>query len=117
MELEEVAAAQPNRFHLWYTLEWPKDNGWRYSSGFISEDMIREHMPAPGEDTMILMCGPPRMILLNFPNLDKLNYSQEGRFVYWVHVYFASTENIPYISGTKGIISLSIEKDISLTIL
>ena len=59
-------------------------SGWKYSSGFISDEMIKEHLPPPGDDTLILMCGPPPMI--NFaclPNLDKLNYSPAQRFAYW----------------------------------
>ncbi|KAI1893093.1 hypothetical protein AGOR_G00140330 [Albula goreensis] len=32
---------------------------WDFSQGFINADMIQEHLPAPGEDSLILMCGPP----------------------------------------------------------
>ena len=32
-ELEEVAEQQPNRFHLWYTVDRPKDN-WKYRYSF-----------------------------------------------------------------------------------
>ncbi|CAG2166948.1 unnamed protein product [Oppiella nova] len=81
-ELEEVAKEQPNRFHLWYTVDRPETD-WKYSSGFINSDMIREHLPAPADDTCILMCGPPPMI--NFacnPNLDKLGHPNNKRFVY-----------------------------------
>ena len=56
---------------------------WQYSSGFINDEMIKEHMPPPGDDTLVFMCGPPPMI--NFaciPNLDKLGYDPQGRFSY-----------------------------------
>lgn len=56
---------------------------WKYSKGFISADMIKDHLPPPGDDTLILMCGPPAMI--NFaclPNLDKLGYTPKMRFAY-----------------------------------
>jgi len=81
-ELEEVKAEHPERFHLWYTLDRPEEN-WQYSSGFINDEMIKEHMPPPGDDTLVFMCGPPPMI--NFaciPNLDKLGYDPQGRFSY-----------------------------------
>lgn len=55
--------------------------GWPYSSGFINDTMIKDHMPAPGPDTQILMCGPPPMI--NFaciPNLEKLGYTPDMYF-------------------------------------
>ncbi|KAK2152216.1 hypothetical protein LSH36_337g05035 [Paralvinella palmiformis] len=81
-ELDEIAKAQPDRFKLWYTLDKPEE-GWEYGSGFITEDMIKEHLPAPGSDTLILMCGPPPMIKFACnPNLDKLNYPAELRFAY-----------------------------------
>jgi len=81
-ELEEIAAEHPDRFHLWYTLDRPGE-AWGYSSGFINDTMIREHLPPPGEDTFILMCGPPPMV--NFacqPNLDKLGYQKRDCFAY-----------------------------------
>ena len=57
--------------------------GWRYSEGFINADMIKEHLPPPADDTIVVMCGPPPMI--NFackPNLDSLGYSAESQFAY-----------------------------------
>lgn len=81
-ELEEVVKNHPSRFKLWYTVDRPSD-GWKYSSGFVSAEMISEHLYPPGEDTLVLMCGPPPMI--NFacqPNLDKLGYSTNMRFSY-----------------------------------
>lgn len=56
---------------------------WKYSSGFINEEMIEKHLFPPSSDTIVLMCGPPPMI--NFaciPNLDKLGYNKELYFAY-----------------------------------
>ncbi|GAB6029997.1 NADH-cytochrome b5 reductase 2 [Chamberlinius hualienensis] len=81
-ELEEIKDTYPDRFHLWYTLDNPPEN-WSHSNGFVNADMIKDHLPAPSEETLILMCGPPPMI--NFaciPNLDKLGYSAKNRFAY-----------------------------------
>merc|ERR1719233_66006 len=81
-ELEEIAAAHGDQFKLHYTLDRPSD-GWKYSKGFISADMISENLPAPADDTLIIMCGPPPMI--NFacnPNLHKLGYPDNMRFAY-----------------------------------
>ncbi|CAJ0953217.1 unnamed protein product [Ranitomeya imitator] len=56
---------------------------WDYSQGFVNEDMIRSFMPPPGDDVLILMCGPPPMIQYAInPSLDKLNYPQDRRFAY-----------------------------------
>ena len=49
----------------------PAAHNWSYSSGFIDEAMVRNHLPAPGPKTYIFCCGPPPMI--NFackPNLE-----------------------------------------------
>lgn len=76
-ELEEVTNKFPDQFKLWYTLDRPEP-GWKYSSGFINEEIIRDHLFAASDDTITLMCGPPPMI--NFacqPNLEKLGHSKD----------------------------------------
>ena len=58
-------------------------SGWEYSQGFINEDMVREHLPPPSDDTLILMCGPPPMIQFACtPNLDKVGPSSSNRFTF-----------------------------------
>lgn len=79
-ELDELATNHSDRFSVWYTVDRPPEN-WKYSSGFISDQMIKEHLTPPSEDSVVLMCGPPPMI--NFactPNLDKLAYDPKNRF-------------------------------------
>lgn len=56
---------------------------WDYSQGFISEDMVRDHLPPPSEDTFILMCGPPPMIQFACnPNLDRVGHASSNRFTF-----------------------------------
>lgn len=56
---------------------------WEYSKGFISEDMVREHLPLPSNETLILMCGPPPMIQFACnPNLDKVGHADSRRFTF-----------------------------------
>ena len=50
------------RFDFWYTLDRPPEEGWEYSSGFIDQSMVEEHLPPVGPDTQIIMCGPPPMV-------------------------------------------------------
>jgi cytochrome-b5 reductase len=38
--LESLQQQHPNRFRLWYTLDRPPQD-WKYSSGFINEEMIK----------------------------------------------------------------------------
>lgn len=55
--------------------------GWEYSQGFVNQEMIRDHLPPPQDDVLILMCGPPPMIQYAcIPNLDKLGYTKDMRF-------------------------------------
>lgn len=81
-ELDDIAKRHPNKLKLWYTVDTSSE-GWPYSTGYISTDMIEKHMFPPSSDTIVLMCGPPPMI--NFactPNLDKLGYDSKLRFAY-----------------------------------
>ncbi|XP_076969988.1 NADH-cytochrome b5 reductase 2 isoform X2 [Tamandua tetradactyla] len=81
-ELEETSRMYPNQFNLWYTLDRPP-TGWKYSSGFISDDMIKEHLPPPGRSILILVCGPPPLIqTAALPNLEKLGYTKDMIFIY-----------------------------------
>nr|XP_021154918.1 NADH-cytochrome b5 reductase 2 [Columba livia] len=81
-ELEDIAKRHPDQFTLWYTLDRPPQD-WKYSSGFITADMIKAHLPSPGSETLILMCGPPPMIQFAcLPNLDKLGYPESSTFAY-----------------------------------
>lgn len=58
-------------------------SGWSYSSGFVTCDMIRDNLPAPSSDVLIVLCGPPAMIQnACLPNLDKLGHKKENVFAY-----------------------------------
>lgn len=103
-ELEEVANKHGDQFKLWYTLDTPPEGkfvyflfmmlyllrffsfsvlGWKYSSGFINADMLKEHIIPPGPDTLVVMCGPPPMVnYACIPNLDKLGYNKDLYFAY-----------------------------------
>ncbi|KAA8498335.1 Nitrate reductase NADH 2 [Porphyridium purpureum] len=79
-ELDAWAREHAN-FHLYHTVAAvPEGESWDQGVGFINEDMIREHLPAPaGGDVYIGMCGPPPMI--NFaclPNLDKVGHAKDN---------------------------------------
>ncbi|NWZ01987.1 NB5R3 reductase, partial [Loxia curvirostra] len=79
-ELDEIHAQNPTRFKCWYTLDTVPEN-WDYSQGFVNQEMIRDHLPPPQNDVLILMCGPPPMIQYAcIPNLDKLGYAKDMRF-------------------------------------
>lgn len=81
-EIEDIAREHPTRFSFMYTIDRPSDS-WQYESGFISKDMCASHLPVPGDDTMILICGPPPMVKFAcLPNLEAIGHTAERIFVY-----------------------------------
>lgn len=81
-ELDDLAKEHPTRFRVWYTVDRPPVM-WSYSSGFINDSMIKENLFPPGDDSAVLLCGPPPMI--NFaciPNLEKLEYDPANRLLF-----------------------------------
>jgi cytochrome-b5 reductase len=80
--LEEQATKHPDRFKLWYTIDRPTET-WKYSSGFINDQMIKDHLFEPSDDNLVLMCGPPPMVnYACLPALEKLGYNMERTFAY-----------------------------------
>ncbi|XP_051124637.1 nitrate reductase [NADH]-like [Andrographis paniculata] len=75
-ELDSWAEKFPDRVKVWYVIEKSiKEEEWKYSLGFITENILREHIPASPEDALALACGPPPMLQFAVnPNLEKMGY-------------------------------------------
>ncbi|XP_008794525.2 nitrate reductase [NADH]-like [Phoenix dactylifera] len=76
-ELDGWAREHPDQLKVWYVVgEAKRNEEWRYSTGFVTESILREHIPMGGsEDTLALACGPPPMIQFAvLPSLEKMNY-------------------------------------------
>mmetsp|Transcript_47258 Transcript_47258/g.145547 ORF Transcript_47258/g.145547 Transcript_47258/m.145547 type:complete len:330 (+) Transcript_47258:80-1069(+) len=74
--LEEAARTSGGRFALHYTLDFPPE-GWKHKAGFITAEMIKECLPGPSDETLVLMCGPPPMIEFACKkNLEALGYAK-----------------------------------------
>lgn len=72
--LDELAKKSQGRFRVIYTLDFPPV-GWSHRQGFITTDMIKECLPGPSPETLVLMCGPPPMIQFACKkNLEALQY-------------------------------------------
>ncbi|KAJ4834618.1 hypothetical protein Tsubulata_014935 [Turnera subulata] len=68
-------AKEHERLKVWYVVQESVKEGWQYSVGFITENILREHVPEGSDDTLALACGPPPMIQFAVqPNLEKMNY-------------------------------------------
>mmetsp|Transcript_14866 Transcript_14866/g.25718 ORF Transcript_14866/g.25718 Transcript_14866/m.25718 type:complete len:318 (-) Transcript_14866:201-1154(-) len=74
--LDDLARNSKGRFKLYYTLDFPPAN-WQHKKGFITTDMIKECLPPPAADTIMLMCGPPPMVEFACKkNLEALGYEK-----------------------------------------
>ena len=51
-ELEAVQTEHPDRFKLWYTVDRPGE-GWQYSSGFVSAEIIQKTLFPPSGDNLV----------------------------------------------------------------
>ena len=65
-ELERAVAAGKGQFRLWYTVDKlpaARDEArWKYSTGFVTKDLLAKHLPPPAKDTVILLCGPKPLV-------------------------------------------------------
>ncbi|DAZ96533.1 TPA: hypothetical protein N0F65_011210 [Lagenidium giganteum] len=78
-ELDAMAANHDN-VHVWYTIDRAEE-GWKYSVGYVTADMIKEHLPAAGPDVQVFMCGPPPMLKFAvLPALEQLGFTPNMHF-------------------------------------
>uniref|UniRef100_A0ACD5VSS5 Uncharacterized protein n=1 Tax=Avena sativa TaxID=4498 RepID=A0ACD5VSS5_AVESA len=78
-ELDSMAQEYPDRFKIYYVLNQPPEV-WNGGVGFVSQEMIKTHCPAPAEDIQILRCGPPPMNKAMAAHLEELGYTKEMQF-------------------------------------
>lgn len=76
---KELEALPKARFHLWLMLDRPP-SGWAQGSGYITEETLKQHLPAPDADTMVFNCGPPGMIKSAADKLVTLGFSESQFF-------------------------------------
>lgn len=90
-ELDEMAKKHAN-FRVHYVLEKPP-KGWTGDVGYVTENVVKKHMPAPASDSIVFVCGPPPMVAaISGPKapdytqgevdgiLKKLNYNKDQVF-------------------------------------
>ena len=64
-------------FHCYHVLEQPP-TGWSQGVGRITDDVLRRHLPPPGPETVIFLCGPPPMVNPLEATLKGLGYSEQA---------------------------------------
>ena len=74
-ELDEMMMKHEN-FKVHYAINEVKNLNfpWDGSVGLINPSIISQHLPKPGSDTKILICGPPPMNKAMAANLESLGY-------------------------------------------
>ncbi|KAF9897381.1 NADH-cytochrome b5 reductase [Lobosporangium transversale] len=73
-ELDLLSKKHP-QFQVYYVLNMPPE-GWTGGVGFVNQEMIKEHMPAPADDIKILLCGPPPMVSAMAKITQDLGYAK-----------------------------------------
>ncbi|KAJ5692022.1 Cytochrome b5 [Penicillium macrosclerotiorum] len=76
-ELETFARRYPKNFKLWYMLDSAPED-WAYGTGYVDQTVLRAHLPGPGPDTKIMLCGPPGMVSATKKNLAALGFQKPG---------------------------------------
>lgn len=76
-ELETFARRYPKNFKLWFMLDHPPES-WQYGSGFVTADVMKARLPAPGEQNKIMLCGPPGMVAASKKALESLRFKAPG---------------------------------------
>jgi len=66
---------EDKRFRIYYVLNNPPEK-WNGGVGFVTAEMIKEHLPAPASDIKILICGPPPMVSAMKKATESLGYQK-----------------------------------------
>lgn len=72
-------AEEHSNFKVWYVLSQPPEDvgSWKYSTGYITEDIVKQRLPSGSSETAAFLCGPPPMIQCAcLPNLEKTGYNK-----------------------------------------
>ncbi|GAX25147.1 cytochrome-b5 reductase [Fistulifera solaris] len=86
-ELEHLQQQYPQHFSLWYTLDRPPTQGWKYSTGFISPEMVQQHLVFAEDtnktQTQFFLCGPAPMIKFAcLPALEQAGYNKDNWVIF-----------------------------------
>jgi cytochrome-b5 reductase len=75
-EWERAVREHPN-FHCYHVLDQPPAR-WSGGIGRVTADILRQHLPAPGPNTCIFLCGPPPMVDALETTLKQLGHAEQA---------------------------------------
>ncbi|GLC37614.1 hypothetical protein PLESTF_001642100 [Pleodorina starrii] len=63
-KIDALVAAHPDRLKVYYVVDKPSWGGvfWRGGVGYITRDLLKQKMPQPSRDSLVMVCGPPGMM-------------------------------------------------------
>ena len=64
---------------MFYTLDQAAED-WRGGIGYVTADMIKEHIEPPADDVLVVRCGPPLMNKAVRQHLTALGYTRDMQF-------------------------------------
>jgi cytochrome-b5 reductase len=73
----ESNAREHANFHAYHVLEQAPAR-WTQGKGRVTEDILRQHLPPPGPETAIFLCGPPMMVDALEETLKEIGYSERA---------------------------------------
>ncbi|KAF5667095.1 NADH cytb-reductase [Fusarium heterosporum] len=76
-ELDTFARRYPKNFKVYYLLDQPPAD-WKFGSGYVTKDLMKERLPAPTMDSKVFLCGPPGMVNASKKTLVELGFEQPG---------------------------------------
>lgn len=60
-ELDAFVAKKPDQFNIYYMLDKAPES-WTGGVGYITADIMKDHLPIPADGVQLLVCGPPPMV-------------------------------------------------------
>lgn len=76
-ELDTFARRYPKNLRVYYLLDHPPAN-WEFGSRYVSKEIIKDRLPGPGDDSKVLLCGPPGMVRGAKASLGSLGFDLPG---------------------------------------
>jgi len=74
----DLLALRHSNFKVYYTVASKTTPTWKHDVGFITEDLLKKHLPPPsdGDTSVVFVCGPPGM--MEFISGDKAKDNSQG---------------------------------------
>eukprot|EP00918_Siedleckia_nematoides_P071779 GHVU01156813.1.p1 GENE.GHVU01156813.1~~GHVU01156813.1.p1 ORF type:complete len:314 (-),score=32.34 GHVU01156813.1:2014-2955(-) len=76
--LEALQAQHPQQLKIWYTIDKAPSSAWKYSQGYVNEEMIKDHLynDTANDDIVTIICGRRPMNMACRQSLLNLGHSE-----------------------------------------